>query len=35
MYLSDCSEHLTVLRTVFERLADASLTVNLAKYEIG
>lgn len=33
IYSSDWSEHLTVLRTVFERLADASLTINLAKCE--
>lgn len=35
IYSFDWSEHLTVLRTVFERLADASLTINLAKCEFG
>ncbi|KAL0151722.1 hypothetical protein M9458_052948 [Cirrhinus mrigala] len=35
IYSSSWSEHLAVLRTVFERLADASLTVNLAKCDFG
>ncbi len=35
MYSIDWSEHISLLRTVFQRLADASLTVNLAKCEFG
>ncbi len=35
VYSVDWSEHISLLRTVFERLANASLTLNLAKCEFG
>lgn len=35
IYSSDWHEHLSLLRTVFTRLASASLTINLAKCEFG
>ncbi len=35
IYTSTWPEHLSVLTTVFQRLADASLTLNLAKCEFG
>ncbi|CAM4600561.1 unnamed protein product [Leuciscus chuanchicus] len=35
VYSSDWSEHISLLRTVFERLEEASLTLNLAKCEFG
>lgn len=35
VYSSDWKEHIALLRTVFERLANASLTLNLAKCEFG
>ena len=35
IYSSDWLEHLSTLRTVFTRLAEASLTLNLAKCEFG
>lgn len=35
VYSSNWSEHTTLLRTVFKRLARASLTLNLAKCEFG
>lgn len=35
VYSSDWVTHVTTLRTVFQRLAEASLTLNLAKCEFG
>lgn len=35
IYSCDWDEHLSALRTVFKRLSDASLTINLAKCEFG
>lgn len=35
VYLTDWSVHVSLLRTVFDRLAKASLTLNLAKSEFG
>lgn len=35
VYSSSWSEHIALLQTVFERLAKASLTLNLAKCEFG
>lgn len=35
IYSSNWQEHLTLLRTVFERLANASLTIHLTKCEFG
>lgn len=35
VYSSEWSEHISLLRTVFEKLASASLTLNLAKCEFG
>lgn len=35
LYSLDWSEHLMLLKTVFARLAEAHLTVNLAKCEFG
>lgn len=35
IYSSNWSEHLTVLQTVFERLANAPITINLTKCEFG
>lgn len=35
VFSSDWKSHLSVLREVFQRLADASLTLNLAKCEFG
>lgn len=31
IYSTEWSEHLTILHTVFERLKDASLTLNIAR----
>lgn len=35
IYTKTWSEHMTVLSTVFQRLSDALLTLNLAKCEFG
>ncbi|KAL0148642.1 hypothetical protein M9458_056082, partial [Cirrhinus mrigala] len=35
IYSADWTEHMRLLRTVFERLANANLTLNLAKCEFG
>lgn len=35
VYSSNWSEHVTNLATVYKHLADASLTLNLAKFEFG